>query len=102
MSSYGNMYPYYSQQQQYMVAPEHQGPPKQQQPGNDYTKSSKDPPLDLMTKPQQQPQSQQQPLDGSLKDTSSAGAPQGQHNSGNVLPNTLQPTKPISHYYPYK
>lgn len=100
MNSYSSMYPFYPQQQ-YMVPPDHQGAPKQHQPGNDYNKS-KDPPLDLMTKPQQQQQSQQQPLDGSVKDTSSAGPPQSQHNSGNVLPNAMQPTKPMSHYYPFK
>lgn len=98
MGAYSSMYPFYPQQQ-YMVPPDHQGPPKQLQPGNDYNKS-KDPPLDLMTKPPQQ-QNQQQPLDGSVKD-SSAGPTQGHHNSGNMLPNPMQPTKPMSHYYPFK
>ena len=83
-----SMYPFY-QQQQYMVPQDHQGPPKPQPPGGDYSKS-KDPPLDLMTKPQQP--MQQQPLDGS-KDSSVPGGP---------LPNTMQPAKPISQYYPFQ
>lgn len=87
-----SMYPFYPQQQ-YMVPPEHQGPkpPVSQsslQPSSpaEYNKS-KDPPLDLMTKPVQpnEPPSKE----SNVPPQSPAG------------PGPQNPNKPIPHFYPY-